>query len=151
MDGHFRLQDFEEVPTDGFAFAVLVRRQVEGVGLLELVLEQLDLFALARRDDVDRREIVVDVDAQVRPRLALVLGRNLLGALRQVAHVADAGLDREAASEVLADRLRLGGRFDDHQGVTVVGGLRFGCVLFGHIKWTALNCGSSTTSAICEG
>ena len=49
--------------------------------VFELVLEQLDLFALAGRNDVDRREIVVDVDAQVRPRLALVLGRDLLGAL----------------------------------------------------------------------
>ena len=63
------------------------------------ILEQLDLLGLARRDDVDRREVVVDVHAQVRPRLALVFGRNLLGALRQIADVADAGLDREAAAQ----------------------------------------------------
>ena len=81
------------MPTDGLAFAVFVRRQIQVVGVLELVLEQLDLLRLARRDDVDRREIVVDVHAQVGPLLALVLRGNLLGALRQVADVADAGLD----------------------------------------------------------
>ena len=32
-------------------------------------------------------------------------------------------------AEVLADRLRLGGRFDDHQGVPVAGRFRFGGVL----------------------
>ncbi len=83
------------MPTDGLSFAVFVRRQIQGVGLLQLVFKQLDLLALARRNDVDRREVVVDVDAQVGPRLSFVLGRNLLGPLRQVADVADAGLDRE--------------------------------------------------------
>ena len=35
MHGHFRLQHFAQMPTDGLPFAVFVRRQIELVGVLE--------------------------------------------------------------------------------------------------------------------
>ena len=43
--------------------------------------------------EVERLEVVVDVDAEPRPRLALVLGRHRVAlGVRQVADVADAGV-----------------------------------------------------------
>ena len=49
VDRHLRLEQLEQVPADGLSLAVFVRREVQRVGLLELVLEQLDLLALAGR------------------------------------------------------------------------------------------------------
>ena len=115
MDRHLRLQHLAEVPTDGLSLAVFVRRQIEVLGVLQQVLELADLLALLAGNDVDRLEVVVDVDAQVGPVLLLVLLGDFLGPLRQVADVADAGLDGVAAAEELADRPGLGGRLDDHQ------------------------------------
>src|SRR5438046_2687897 len=66
-------------------------------GLLDLG-EGLRLFL---DGDVFGGEAVVDIHAEL--------------ALRQVAHVPHRRLDRVARAEVLADRLRLGGRFDDHE------------------------------------
>ena len=109
VDRHFRLEQLEQVPADGLSLTVLVRRQIESVCLFELVFEQLDLFALTGRNDVDRREIVLHVDAQIRPGLGFVLSRNLLGALWQIADVADARLDGEPVAQVLANSFRLGG------------------------------------------
>ena len=83
------------MPTDGLPFAVFVRRQIQVFGVFEQVLELADLGRLAGRNDVDRVEILVDVHAQVGPFLSLIFGGNLLGPLRQIADVADAGLDGE--------------------------------------------------------
>src|SRR5262249_28171138 len=103
MDGHLRFEEFDEVPTDGLAFPVLVRCEVEGIGVLQMVLEELDLFALARRDDIDRREIMVDVDAEIGPGLSFILGWNLGGSLRQIADVSDTSLNGVPSAQVLAD------------------------------------------------
>ena len=109
--GDLRLQHLEEVPRDGLALAVLVRREQELVGLGELLLEIGDDPFLVGVDDVERLEPVLDVDAELAVLRALLL-RDVRRALREVADVTDAGLDREAAAEVAGDGPRLGGGLD---------------------------------------
>ena len=46
VDRHLRLQHLAEVPTDGLALAVFVRRQIEVLGVLQQALELADLLGL---------------------------------------------------------------------------------------------------------
>ena len=92
LDRDLRLQLVQQVPGDRLALAVLVCGQVELVGALEQILQLADLRLLVRRHDVQRVEVVLDVDAEPRPGLTLVLRRDLVGTLRQVADVAETGL-----------------------------------------------------------
>ena len=88
-----------QVPGDGFAFAVRVRRQIDVVRGQGQLLQLGENFLLAGNDDVFRLEIVVDIDAQ--------------RALGQVFHVAKRCFDNEAFAQILLNGLRLGGRFDN--------------------------------------
>ena len=119
MDRHLGLEQLIEMPTDRFPLAVFVRRQVKVFGVFQQPFELADLGRLAGRNDVDRVEVVVDVHPQVGPLLLLIFLGDLLGPLRQVADVPNAGLDREIAAEEFADRPGLGRRFDDHQRLAV--------------------------------
>ena len=102
------------VPGDRLPFAVLVRREQELVGVLQLALQPGNHLLLVRVDDVVRLELVLEVDAERAEALPFLL-RDVGGALRQVTDVTDAGLDDELGTEVPGDRLRLGGRFDYDQ------------------------------------
>jgi 1-acyl-sn-glycerol-3-phosphate acyltransferase len=67
---------------------------------------------------------VLDVHTEARPRLPLVALGDLGGAVREVADVADGGLDDELRPEVAGDRAGLRGRLDDdetlrHRRVTI--------------------------------
>ncbi len=88
-----------EVSSDGFAFAVRIRRQVDGVGRLGQLLQLGDDLLLAGDYDVLRGEIVVEIDPE-----------RFLG---QVFDMAERGLDLVARAQIFLDRLRLGRRFDD--------------------------------------
>jgi hypothetical protein len=87
------------VPGDRLALAVLVRGEIELVGVLSRALEVGHHRLLRGRDHVERLEPVVDVDAEAGPALALVGGRDLVGPPGQVADVADGGLDDEVGAE----------------------------------------------------
>ncbi len=104
VDWHFRFQQFLQMPADRFSLAVFVRREIQIVGLFEGVLELLDLLLFVVGNDVKRLEIVIDVDSQIGPRLALVLLRNVLFSGRKVADVTDTRLDLVARAEILRDR-----------------------------------------------
>ncbi len=78
-----------QVPGDGFAFAVRVRRQIDVVRGQGQLLQLGENFLLAGNDDVFRLEIVVDIDAQ--------------RALGQVFHVAERGFDREALCQDISE------------------------------------------------
>src|ERR1019366_8134940 len=67
------------------------------------------------RHDVDRFEVVVDVDTQSRPLLTLDRGGYVRRALGQVAYVADRRLDDVVRSEHLLDTGRLGDRLNDDE------------------------------------
>ncbi len=117
LDGNLRLQLLEQMPCDGFALAVTIRGQQEFVDVLELGLQVPDRGLLVLRDDVDRGEVVVDVDAGARPRLTLVLGGDLGGSGRKIAHVPTTRLHDVVAAEVAGDLGRLGGRLDNHEAL----------------------------------
>src|SRR5262249_23101647 len=74
-----------------------------------------DALFLVRIDDVERLELVLDIHPEPRPGLLLVLGGDVRSALRKVADVPDARLDVELGAEVVLDRPRLRGGFDDDQ------------------------------------
>ena len=114
IDRHLGLQDFAQMPTNGLSFAVFIRRQIEVFGVLQGGLQLPHLLCLLLRHDVDRLEILLDVDAQVGPILLLKLLGHLLGSLRKVANVANTGLNRVALPQKLGDCPRLGRRLDNH-------------------------------------
>ncbi len=109
LDRHPGGQDLEQVPGDGLALAVLVRRQVQLAGPLQEVLELPDLVFLLPGDDVERLEVVVDVDAEAGPGLALVGSGDVGRVPRQVPDVADRGFDDVVAPKEAGDGLGLGG------------------------------------------
>ena len=116
-DRDLRLQDLDEMPGDRLALAILVRREQELLGVLEMLLERGDDLLLARVDDVVGLEALVDVDAE-RPEALPLRLRDVGRAVGQVADVADARLDGVVAPEVAGDRPRLGGAFDDDQALS---------------------------------
>ena len=120
---HLRLELLEEMPGDRLALAVLVCRQQQLVGVLQLALQVGDHALLVRVDHVVGLEPVVDRDAERAVPLPFVL-RDVRRTLRQVADVADAGLDDEPGAEIAGDCLRLGGRLDDDEFVGHVGRTR---------------------------
>src|SRR5205807_1092314 len=87
------------------------------------LLQLVDLGLLVRADDVQRLEVVVDVNAEPGPGLLLVLRRDLRCAVGQVADVPNAGLDHVPGAEVALDRLRLGRRLHDHEPAAAGHGL----------------------------
>ncbi len=88
---------------DGLPFAVVVGRQDDVAGQLHDLLQLADVAGRVLGHHVVGHEVVLDVDAQPAEPLA------------QVPDVAIGGSDGVVAAQVLLDRLRLGGRFDDHE------------------------------------
>ncbi len=119
LDGDFWFQHLDQVPGDGLTLAVFVSGQVEFRSGGELLLERRDLFLFSLRNDVERLEAVVDVDTESRPRLALVLFRNLGGGGRQIADVADGRFHDIVRPEEPGDGPRLGWRFDNNEGFAI--------------------------------
>jgi hypothetical protein len=114
-DGDVGLQYLDQMPGDGLALAVFVSCEVELRRLLELLFEGRDLLLLVGGDHVERLEVVVDVDAEARPLLALVLLGNLGRGRGQVADVADRGLHHPVRSQEPGNGPRLGRRLDDDE------------------------------------
>ena len=117
LSGNLGLQHLLEVPTDGFSFPVLVRGQVEPVGVLEQGLQFGHLLLLVRGDDVEGLELIVHVDAQAGQRGALDRLGYFTGRLGQIADVTDGRLDDKLVLvHELGDGARLGRRLDDDEG-----------------------------------
>ena len=102
-EARLRLQHLEEMPRDRLALAILIRREVELVGILERLAQAADHLRLVRRDLVLRLEVVVHVDREA-----------LAGQVTDVAH---AGHDRVVATEEATDRVGFGLGFDDDEGL----------------------------------
>ena len=98
------LEHFLEVPRDRLSFAVGIACEIDFARRLDGGLEFRDDLLLAFRDFVLRRERPALVARLVDPYRAVLL--------REIADVADGTLDRELRPEILAYRLRLGGRLD---------------------------------------
>ncbi len=97
-----------DVPGDRLAFAVEVGGEIDDVGTRRCLLDRGELLLAIRDDLVHGLEVVLHVHAE------LVLA----GVLRQVADVPVRRQNRVARAQIAFDRLRLGGRFDDHQVAT---------------------------------
>ena len=97
-----------DVPGDRLAFAVQVRRQPHLARVAGLADELVELATTILEGLVARGEVMVEVDAE------------RLGG--EVADMAVAGEHPITGSKVAFDGLGLGGRFDDHQIVTVAAG-----------------------------
>ena len=95
------LQQLVQVPGDGLTLAIGVGREIEGVGILELGGDRLDVLVIAVDHLVFHGEVIARVD------------RAFLG--HQVAHVTIGGQDLEVLAQVFFDRLRLGRRLNDDQ------------------------------------
>ena len=128
------LQNLLQMPGDGFPFPVFVGGQVEGLGLLEQFLQLFDLLAFVGGDHINGLEVLLDVHAQVRPRLFPVSLGQLAFVLGQIADVSDGGLDHVILAQELADGASLGRRFDNDQRLGVFRLFaRWGVLLlFGH-------------------
>ena len=90
-----------DMPGDGLALPIRVRREVDVLPPLGGLLEPRDDFGFPLDDLVLRGEIVLDIHTE--------------GALGQILHVADRGFDRETPAEVLLDGAGLRGRLHDNQ------------------------------------
>ena len=112
LDRDARLERFEQVPGDRLALAVTVRRQIELVDALEQVLQLGDGALLLRADDVERLEVLLDVDPETGPRLRFVLRRDVGRVARQVTDVSAGRLDDVVGPEIAGDFARLGRRLD---------------------------------------
>ena len=104
------------MPGDGLPLPILIRGQVQLVGLLQVAAQPGELLLLVAVHHVERREAVVDVDAQLGPRSAPLALGHIGGPLREVADVADRGLHDESVAQVAGDGLGLGRRLDDDEG-----------------------------------
>ncbi len=111
------VEHLAQVPGDGLALAVLVGREVDLAGLLDQASQLGHLLLLLPGHDVERPEVVLDVDAQAGPGLALVPARHLGRRAGEVADVADRGLDHVVPAEEPGDGPGLGGGLHDHEGL----------------------------------
>ena len=100
------------MPCDRFAFAVFVGGEEELVGFFHERFEFGDFAFFIWVDDVERCEIVIDIDALFGPSLFLNFCGDVGGALWQVADVADGCFDDVFIPEVIGDLARFGGGFD---------------------------------------
>jgi hypothetical protein len=102
-----RGQDLDQVPRDGLALPILIRREIDLTGVLDELLQLRHLLLLLGGDDVERFEIVLGVDTKARPRLVLICGGYLGGRAGEVPDVPDRGLDHVFLAEDAGDGLRL--------------------------------------------
>ncbi len=121
-------QRFLQMPGNRLPLAVGVRRQIDDVGGVCLLLELGQQLLAVLQIAIGRNPAAFDVDAEL--------------GFDQIAHVPLAGDDIEAGAEIFVDRLRLGGRFDDDerfflpcghcgllQGLAPAGGAGLNCCL----------------------
>ena len=90
-----------QVPADGFAFAVGIGREVDGVNALGGLLEFGDQLLFAFDDFIAGCEVVIDVDRQI--------------LLRKVFDVPEGSLDDVLAAEIFSDSFRLRRGFNDDE------------------------------------
>ena len=101
LHGHLRLEVLEQVPRDGFALAVFIRREIELGGVFQCGFQFLDNGFPAFGQLVGRLETVLGVDVET-------LGR-------QVGDVAHRGANVVVTPEQFRECLRLRWGFDDDE------------------------------------
>ena len=115
LDRYFRLEQFDQVPADRFALAILIRRDIHFAGRFQKLFQLVDYLFLLRGDHVERLEAVVHLDAQPGPGFVAVARGNFGCAGGKVTNMAHACLDFIIVGQEPADRPRLGGRLHNDQ------------------------------------
>ena len=90
-----------DMPGDRLALAIRVGREIDCVSGPDRFLQRRDDLFFAFGYLIHRHEAAVDIHAQV--------------ALGQIAHMAHGRFDAIAGAEIFLNRLRLGGRLNDHE------------------------------------
>jgi hypothetical protein len=103
------------MPADRLAFAVGVGGEQQLRCFLESALEMRNLLLLVAWNDVVRREVLIDVDAEAAPALLLDLFGHFGGRFREIADMAVARLDAVLVAKEPAQGLRLRRRLNDDQ------------------------------------
>ena len=109
------------MPADRFALAVFIGREEDLVDVLEEGAELGDLLLLLRGHDVERLEIVLDVDAEPGPLLLLEFCRDLLCGGGEITDVSNARLDDIAVVKELRNGSRLRRRLHDDERLAHLG------------------------------
>ena len=89
LDRHLRIQHLVEVPGDRFALTILIRCEINLVGIFHQTLQELDVVFLVAVLDIKGLEVVVDIDPCAGPLLTFVGGRYVRGVARKVPNMAD--------------------------------------------------------------
>ena len=113
LDGDLRLKGLHEMPCNRFAFAILISRQIELVGVFQCVLELRHGFLLVRTDDVIRLESVIHINAELAEFVLLRCGH--LAWLGKVADMTDRCEHGISIPEVSRDFLRFRRRLHDNE------------------------------------
>ena len=103
LHGDLRVEHLEQVPGDGLSLTILIRREVELVGVLQHRLQVPDVVLLLRADDVQRFEVVLGVHTEPRPLLPLVLLGHVGRVARQVTDVTDRRFHLVVIAEIARD------------------------------------------------
>ena len=90
-----------EMGGDGFAFAVGIGCEIDGVGAAGKLFEMRDYLLFAGNDLVLGGEIIVDIDAET--------------ALGQILNMAEGSFYVVTVAKIFLNRLGLGGGLDDDQ------------------------------------
>ncbi len=115
-DRDLRLEHLDQVPRDALSLAVLIGREQELVGLLELLAELGDVRLAVARDQIEGLEVLLDVDRVlldvVVPALDLLFE---VGGTSEVTDVADRRFDHIALPQILLDGGGFCGGLDDDE------------------------------------
>ena len=117
LDRDGGLQDFEQVPRDGFAFAVLICCEQNFGGGLGSTLQIGNGFLAAISGDVVGGKVVFEVDTEFSGGTLFHIRRQI-PRVSKVAHVTHGGHDLIAIAQVLPNRFRLCWRLDDDELLT---------------------------------
>ena len=145
------------MPGDRLALPVLIRGEVEGVGVLEGLLEVRDGLLLVGADDVVRIEPAVHVDPELAVRALLHL-RGKVARHRDVTDVSHRCLNDVVVPQVSADGPRLRRGLDDHQmssashvDMSFLAATSSRPVRRGRMPWSGINRTHHLRSAIVHG
>ena len=89
LDWHLRIQYLDEVPGDRFALTILIRCEIDLVGIFHQALQELDVIFLVPVLDIEGFEVVVDIDPRASPLLALIGSRHVRSVARKVPDMTD--------------------------------------------------------------
>ena len=75
------------MPANGLSLSIFIGREIDYGSVLYGSLEFVDPLLLIARDNIQRREVAIDVNSEPSPLLLLDLSRDLGGVVREISDV----------------------------------------------------------------